>query len=567
MSIDPFVPATLHASSEPSSEDPRRVLAFCIWARPRDQSRPNAHSSPFLRSRKWLVSTPQLAYCSPMLEETGLTRAVLDRARRSRDARFDGKFFIAVTSTRIYCRPICPAKTSKDENVTYYATAAEAAAAGFRPCRRCRPESAPGSPAWLGTSAVVRRALRMIQGGALDEGSVEQLASRLGVGVRHLCRLFTRHLGTSPTAIAQTRRLHFAKQLLDETDLPITEIALASGFGSVRRFNDAFNAMYRRPPRELRKRLRADRRRSVDAQIKLQLSYRPPYDWHTLVRFLARHAIPGVEAVSGETYLRTVPAGSGRHAILQVRPVTGVNALELCVRGAEPADLLPLTSSVRRMFDLSADPERIALILKRDARLAPLVTARPGLRIPGTWSPFESGVRAIIGQKLLLEEARPLLARLVECAGEQFTEGERLRYLFPTPDAVAKAHLEDLGLAPGRAQALRRFAFAVRDGAITLDEPEAQLLRLLTDITGIDTWVVGYVVLRGLGEPDGFPSGDPLLRRQLSGHHTLLSAEELDSRAELWRPFRGYAVLHLWQAAAADSFEVRTQPVHAHPAR
>jgi len=504
-----------------------------------------------------------------MLEEAGLTRDVLDRARRSRDARFDGKFFIAVTSTRIYCRPICPAKTSKDVNVRYYATAAEAAAAGFRPCLRCRPETAPGSPAWLGTSAVVRRGLRMIQDGALDESSVEHLAARLGVGARHLCRLFTRHLGTSPSAIAQTRRLHFAKQLLDETELPITEVALASGFRSVRRFNDAFKVMYRRPPREIRQRLRAERSRGgMDAQIKLQLTYRPPYDWERLLSFLARTAIPGIESVAAGTYRRIVPATDG-HAVVQIRPVSGVHALELCIRGGEPADLLSLCSSARRMFDLSADPSRIAAILRRDPRLTPLVTARPGLRIPGTWGAFESGVRAIVGEQMSAVEAQSTLMRLVESAGRRVAgdDGE-LTHLFPTPDAVCKAELEALGIRRVRAEAVRSFARAVRDGAITFDEPEPQLVRALTLLPGVGPWAAGYVALRGLGEPDAFPSGDAILRRQAS--HRELTPQELDVHAERWRPFRGYVVMHLWEAEASthspqQSLQVRRQPVPTLP--
>jgi AraC family transcriptional regulator of adaptative response / DNA-3-methyladenine glycosylase II len=487
-----------------------------------------------------------------MLEQLGLTRDILDRARRSRDARFDGKFFIAVTSTRIYCRSICPAKVANDANVRYYATAAEAAAAGFRPCRRCRPETAPGSPAWMGTSAVVQRALRLLQDGALDDSSIDELALRLGVGVRHLSRLFTRHVGASPAAIAQTRRLHFAKQLLDETQLPITEVALASGFGSVRRFNDVFKATYRRPPREIRKHREAGPRQRSDAEITLRLTYRPPYDWQQLHRFLSRRAIGGVESVAADRYARTVRTASG-HAFLQVRPVAGADELELRIRGGESADLLSLSSLVRRMFDLSADPAKITAALQRDPRLAALVAQRPGLRIPGTWDPFESGVRAIVGQQISVAAGRTLLARLVKRAGEPVADDAAgLSHLFPTPASLTQSNLENLGIPRARISALQGFARAVRDGAIAFNASSERVKRALLQLPGVGPWTAGYVALRGLGEPDGFPAGDLILRQQASSASPL-TASELEARAELWRPFRGYAVVHLWEASAEDA--------------
>lgn len=502
-----------------------------------------------------------------MSEPLGLPRSVLDRARRSRDARFDGKFFIAVTSTRIYCRPICPAKTSDDANVRYYATAAEAAAAGFRPCLRCRPETAPGSPAWLGTSAVVRRALRMIQDGALDASSLERLAERLGVGPRHLRRLFMRHLGASPAAIARTRRLHFAKQLLDETDLPITEIALASGFGSVRRFNDTFKAMYRRPPRELRRRPRTGRRPQEDAEIRLQLSYRPPYAWKQLLEFLAARAIPGVECIREGCYLRAVRVPGG-HAVLQVGPLATVHALELRIRGAESSDLLPLASTARRMFDLSADPARITAVLQRDPLLAALRLGHPGLRIPCAWGPFETAVRAIVAEKVSPATARLRLGRLVECAGEHLCgEGDEITRLFPTPGRVAGAHLEQAGIPRETAAALRRFAAALHEGKIHLEEPSAELAHALAELAGLGAWTAGFIALCGLGDPDALPHGDPVLRRLAAATATPLSPAELEARAARWRPFRGYAVLHLWQSDSGPAAQRhvhgrRAAPVH-----
>jgi AraC family transcriptional regulator of adaptative response / DNA-3-methyladenine glycosylase II len=347
----------------------------------------------------------------------GLDRRALDRARVSRDPRFDGKFFIAVTSTRIYCRPVCPVPSPKMANVRYYATAAAAAEAGFRPCLRCRPEAAPGTPAWLGTSAIVRRALGLIHDGVLDETSVDALAARVGIGPRHLHRLFVQHVGASPIVVAQTRRLHFAKRLLDETSLPMTEIALAAGFGSLRRFNHAFHTTYRRAPRELRRRRRGDSDAEGGGEVVLRLAFRPPYDWAQVRDFLAARAVTGVERVDARGYARTVAADRGGHAIVCVRPLDAEHAFELSVRGAAPAALFALSSAARRTFDLAADPARIAIALSADALLAPLVERRPGLRIPGAWDPFECAVRAVLGQQVSVAAARTLAARLVARAG------------------------------------------------------------------------------------------------------------------------------------------------------
>lgn len=479
-----------------------------------------------------------------------LSRDILHRARHSRDARFDGRFFVAVTTTRIYCRPICPARASKDSNVRYYATAAEAAEAGFRPCLRCRPEAAPGSPAWAGTSAVVRRALRLIQSGALDEGSVEDLADRLGITGRHLARLFARHVGASPAAVAHTRRLHFAKRLLDDTRLSITAIALASGFRSVRRFNDAFLTTYRRSPTKLRKRRNGNDDESGGAEIVLRLAYRPPYDWADLHAFLSRRAVQGMEVASGGEYVRAIRTGGG-HAVIRVRPVEEADALELKIKGAQPSDLMAVVTSVRRMFDLSADPARIAAVLGDDALLRPLIELRSGLRIPGAWDPFECCVRAILGEQLRSGAEPGVLDRLVERLGQPIDAAEQgITHLFPTSDAIAQADLDELGVGRMRGQALRLLARGSRDGTIRFDESGDDMGRMLSVLPGVGKWMAGYVTLRGLGEPDGFPHGDPILRRQASPRGFALSPQELAARAARWRPFRGYAVFHLWAAGA-----------------
>jgi AraC family transcriptional regulator of adaptative response / DNA-3-methyladenine glycosylase II len=497
----------------------------------------------------------------------GLDRNALDRARVSRDPRFDGKFFIAVTSTGIYCRPVCPVPSPKLANIRYYPTAAAAAEAGFRPCLRCRPEAAPGTPAWLGTSAVVRRALRLIQDGVLDDASVDALALRLGIGPRHLHRLFVQHVGASPNTVAQTRRLHFAKHLLDETELPIAEIALAAGFGSVRRFNDTFQRTYRRAPRELRRQRRGGGPTHGGEDVVLRLAYRPPYDWPQVRAFLATRALPGVERVDERGYARTV-ASDGRVAIVCVRALDGEHALELRVGGAAPAALFQLASTARRVFDLAADPARIALAFRPDALLGPLVTARPGLRVPGAWDPFECAVRAVLGQQVSVAAGRTLAARLVARVGRLVAGGsDGLTHLFPTPDALADASLDGLGLTGARAAALRALARAVAGGALDFAAPVDDVTAALAELPGLGAWTAQYVALRALGEPDAFPAADLVLRRMAGAGGAPLTARALDARADAWRPWRAYAVLHLWHAAGDKARAERVLRVRKRPVR
>jgi AraC family transcriptional regulator of adaptative response / DNA-3-methyladenine glycosylase II len=478
----------------------------------------------------------------------GLDRRALDRARVSRDPRFDGKFFIAVTSTRIYCRPVCPVPSPKPANIRYYATAASAAEAGYRPCLRCRPEAAPGTPAWLGTSTVVRRALQLIHEGALDESSVDALAARVGIGPRHLHRLFVQHVGASPVAVAQTRRLHFAKRLLDETNLRMTEIALAAGFGSRRRFNHAFQTTYRRAPRDLRRTRREDGA-GDGGEVVLRLAYRPPYDWAQVRDFLATRAVPGVERVDARGYARTVLVAGG-HAIVCVRAREGEHALELRVRGAAPAALFQLSSAARRTFDLAADPARIALAFQADPLLGPLAARRPGLRIPGAWDPFECAVRAVLGQQVSVAAGRTLAARLVARAGRAIAGGGNgLTHLFPSPSALASANLDGLGLPGARVRALQALAAAVAGRALDLGAPAEEVAARLEALPGFGAWTAQYVALRALGEPDAFPAADLVLRRMAATDGTPLTTRALEARAEAWRPWRGYAVMHLWRAA------------------
>ena len=495
-------------------------------------------------------ASPPWRIVAPMDRGLPYERAVLERARRSRDARFDGRFYLAVASTGIYCRPICPAApAAHSRNVRYFATAAGAQEAGFRPCLRCRPESAPGTPAWSGTSAVVRRALRLIQDGALDEATVPQLAARLGLGARQLDRLFALHVGASPLALAQTRRLHFAKRLIDGSALPMTQIALAAGYSSLRRFNDALRAAYGCAPRELRRQRPSDLPRTAADEVSLTLAYRPPYDWPRLSAFLRLRAVPGVETFENDAYLRVIRAGDGP-AVIRVAPLAALDALELRVRGAPAPALFPIAAAIRRMFDLAADPAQIARDLGVDRQLRPWLRLRPGLRIPGAWDPFECAVRAVLGQQVSVAAARTLAARLVQRLGESVdTAVPGLSRSFPTPQAVAEGNLDGLGITGSRVAALRALAQAVAAGRIEFDSGGETLAAQLIALGGFGAWSAQYVALRALAEPDAFPHGDLVLRRMAGGAAGALTARELERRAESWRPWRGYAAIHLWCAA------------------
>lgn len=485
-------------------------------------------------------------------------RPVLERARRSRDPRFDGRFYLGVVSTGIYCRPICPAApAAHGRHVRYFATAAAAHEAGFRPCLRCRPETAPGTAAWLGTSAVVRRALRLIQDGALDGASVSQFAARLGLGARQLDRLFAQHVGASPLALAQTRRLHFAKHLIDGSDLPMTQIALAAGYGSLRRFNGALREAYGRPPRALRQQRPQEASPAAAGEVTLTLAYRPPYDWARLGAFLRLRAITGIESFDESGYARVIRAGDG-YALIHVRPLPHRDALALRVRAAPAASLFQIAAAARRVFDLGADPGQIARDLGVDRQLRALVRQRPGLRIPGAWDPFECAVRAVLGQQVSVPAGRTLASRLAQRLGECVQTGEEgLSRLFPTPQALADGDINGLGITTARLAALRALARAVVEGRIDFDAGADTLAGQLTALTGFGAWTAQYVALRALGEPDALPEGDLVLRRMAAGAERPLTARELRQRAESWRPWRGYATLHLWCAAS----EAPTRPM------
>ena len=470
------------------------------------------------------------------------------RAWTSRDRRFEGRFFLGVTSTRIYCRPGCPARVPARRNARFYGSAAAAEAAGFRPCLRCRPETTRGSAAWQGTSATVARALRLIDEGLLDGGSVERLADRLGITSRWLRQLFNEQVGASPLEVAMTRRVHFARRLLDETGMRLADIALATGFASERRLRAAIQATFRRPPSALRGRGDAAR----GAALALRVPARAPFAPAPLLAFFAARAIPGVEAIEGATYRRTIVL-DGALTTLEVELDAATPGLTLRVPEAAPRSLLPLVARVTRLFDLDADAMTIAAHLRRDPVLAKIVPVT-GVRVPGAWDAFELGVRALLGQQVSVAAARTLAGRLVHACGTALpTPCGTLTHVFPDAAAVAAAPLEALGLTRARAAALRGFAAAVASGALDLAAPgelEESVARL-TALPGIGDWTAQYIALRALREPDAFPAGDLAVRKALARGKTLPSERDVRTHAERWRPWRAYATLALWTHTAA----------------
>ncbi|WP_410287387.1 AlkA N-terminal domain-containing protein [Desulfosarcina sp.] len=479
-----------------------------------------------------------------------MDRDVCDRARLARDPRFDGLFFIGVKTTGIYCRPICPAPSPRPENIVYYPSAAAAAAAGLRPCMRCRPETAPGTPAWNGTSATVSRALFLIRQGALDDGSVNDLAARLGVGTRHLRRLFRQHIGATPKALADNHRLLFAKRLMVETDMPITQAALAAGYGSLRRCNAAFRRYVGCTPSQLRRRRPQTRPRSDSGfRCTLTLSYRPPYDWDRMLAFFQERAIPGVEWAAGGTYRRTIRLSATR-GTLAVRHAQRGYALELDVCMTDSRELLPVVERVRRMFDLDANPQAIQQTLIQDPLLAERIRKAPGLRLPGSWDPFETTVRAVVGQQISVKGAVTQLGRIAGLVGRVHDgDGEiHLNRFFPSADEFLAANMAEIGMPRKRKETLRQIAQLIVKGVLQLDGigQLSQFVDTLKTIAGIGDWTAHYVAMRALGEPDAFPASDLGIMKALQKGGARPTVNQVRLRAEAWRPWRAYAAVYLW---------------------
>jgi AraC family transcriptional regulator, regulatory protein of adaptative response / DNA-3-methyladenine glycosylase II len=495
------------------------------------------------------------------------------RAIATRDARFDGKLFIAVRTTGIYCRPICPARTPKRENVTFYPSAAAAQEAGFRPCLRCRPDLSPDLGTWKGTWNTVSRALAMIEAGDLDAANLSALADRLGVGERHLRRLFHQHLGASPIAVAQTRRILLAKQLVHDTTLSMTDVAMAAGFGSVRRFNETFQYLFGRPPAQLRRTRRNDPGSSTGmGDVKVRLPYRPPYDWAAVLAHLRAQAIPGVEAVSGERYARTIGL-HGATGTITVEQGSGTSLI-LTVRFPSLSMLPTIIARTRRVFDLSADPIAVAAHLAQDPLLAAVVAELPGARVPGAWDSFEGAVRLLLqhqgsGNKPHRED---WVRIITECTVHQ--DSLELTRTFPDAATLSALGASTMRVLGPRGALVTALAKQVAADPHWLEFPGSwdEAMRRLVTLPGIDTPTAEAIAQRELYEPDAFSGADLQRVASLlasSGQGAGLTTAM--ARAEGWRPWRAYAALYLQRIAAMQKIaSPAVQPVmrgrreHAH---
>ena len=453
--------------------------------------------------------------------------------------------FSAVVTTGIYCRPDCSARP-KPENVRAFGTAAAAEAAGYRACLRCRPYRSPQTAGWSGPELVCR-AVQLILDGALDEGNETELGGRLGVSARNLRRMFQKHLGVTPDGLARSARAHFARRLLDDTDLPVTDVAFAAGFGSVRQLHRACHDVFRAGPSDLRARRRASDRLAADGGLRLRLPFRGPLDWPALLAYFAARAIPGVERVAGDTYRRTITV-DGDPGVLELLP-GGPDHLVLRAHLPHWEGLIHIAERARRIAGLDADATAATAHLAADPVLGPLVAARPGLRVPGTWDPYETGVRAVLGQQVSVAGATTLAGRLVERFGTPVAGlgPIGLSHTFPAPEVLAAADLDGIGLPPARAEAVRVFAAAVAGDAIRLDRSVTldRFVASVTALPGLGSWTAHYLALR-MGEPDAFPERDLGLRRAVA--RLVPGDPPLGLLAEAWRPWRALAATHLWMA-------------------
>lgn len=462
-----------------------------------------------------------------------------EQARLAKDARFDGRFFTGVLTTGIFCRPICPAPVPKPDNVRYFPSAAAASEAGFRPCLRCRPEAAPGSPMWQGATAVVGRAQTLLQAGFLNHHAVPELAARLGLGERQLGRLFKATLGASPQAVANIQRLLFAKKLLHETSMTMTQIAMASGFNSVRRFNDVFLRTYGQAPSKLRR-----KPAEMTDTLCLLLPYREPFDWGAMLDWLRERAIPGVEQVGEASYRRSIYL-NGKTGWLEVGQQVGQPALQLTLAFADLSQLMAIVARVRRLFDLDANADAIHQCLAGDDTLRPLLEKRPGLRLPGAWEPFEFAVRAVLGQQISVKAATTIAGRIATRFGTPLNQPESgLDWVFPDAAKLADADFIGIGLTGKRIETLKGLAAAVASGRLRLQVGQEldAFVDELCALPGIGEWTAHYIAMRGLSEPDAFPAADLGLMKALG----LTKPKDIKLRADSWRPWRAYAAIHLW---------------------
>lgn len=455
------------------------------------------------------------------------------RAHLARDPRFDGKFFVAVKTTMIYCRPICPARKALLKNLEFFIHAAQAEDAGFRPCLRCRPETAPGSAAWLGTSTTVQRAIRLMDRFALESLSIRDLATKLGVSERWLRQLFQQQVGASPQAILLSKKLDAARNLLDKSSLSITDIAFSSGFQSLRRFNDAFKIRFQKTPSTFR------REPLADDQLRLQLSYRPPYAWEQMLDFFSHRAIKGMELVENNSYQRLITLGD-IHGWFKATHNENYK-IEIEFKLNQNANILEFIARLKNIFDLDADPMAIENNLTEDKKLTPFLKQHKGLRIAGCWDGFEQAVRAIVGQKISVKAARTILGRIVELCGEQQTldKSLKLTQFFPTAENIITADLSNIGLPTSKIDTLKALAREIVNKTLILDgtaDFEETCQKLLA-IKGIGAWTVEYIAMRALRNTNAFPETDLELKKKIS---------QLELDPKKWTPWRAYGAILLW---------------------
>ena len=466
------------------------------------------------------------------------------RALRTHDARFDGRFYVGVQTTGIYCRPVCTARTPNRVNCHFFPSAAAAEAGGFRPCLRCRPELAPGYAVVDANRRLAQSAAGLIEDGHLTDARLPDLALSLGVTDRHLRRVFQLEFGVAPVEYAQTQRLLLAKRLLTDTDMTVMDVAMASGFASVRRMNHLFTTRYRLTPAELR---RKSGERVPSERLAFDLAYRPPYDWEAMLRFLEKRAIPGVEVVDRKSYHRTVQVdrrGQAHRGWLSVAPSPRRAALRVTVSASLAAALPVVLSRARHLLDLACHPEEIA------ASLGGLADGNPGLRLPGAMDGFEVAVRAILGQQVTVKAATTIAGRFANAFGEEFAQAPfGLARFFPTPAQVAALDADAiarLGIIGGRARAIVALAGEVASGNLKL-QPNAPIddtLAALERLPGVGPWTAQYIAMRALAWPDAFPHPDVAVLKAMRE----ASPARALQMSEAWRPWRAYAVLHLWKS-------------------
>jgi AraC family transcriptional regulator, regulatory protein of adaptative response / DNA-3-methyladenine glycosylase II len=491
-----------------------------------------------------------------------VTQESLYKALMARDPRFDGIFFVGVTSTHVYCRPICPAKTPKEANCRFFQSPQEAERQGFRPCLRCRPELAPGAAPVDDSQRIAHLMVERLEEDGMDgNDGLEAIADQFELSSRQIRRIIQKELGVSPIQLVLTRRLLLAKQLLTETVLPVTEIAYVSGFSSLRRFNDAFGRRYSMPPSRLRKNAVEESGIAGGADTStLQLCYRPPYDWQGVLAFLKRRELKGVEWITERFYARTVQLGD-RKGWIKVTKSAKKNALLLEFTHTLTPVLPALLHRARVLFDLSARPDIINAHLGRDKMLGPLIKAHPGLRVPGAFNGFETGLRAILGQQITVKAATTIACRLVETHCEPIvTPYPELNYLTPSPAKIANASVDELarhGIPGARCKSIIALAKAHVSGELSLDagvhyDPDATIRRL-AELPGVGPWTAHYIAMRALSWPDAFPPGDIALLNALGG----VTAKEAEQISQPWRPWRSYTVLHLWRHGAEAGSNVK----------